>query len=130
MNIRRTILINSETQNLKRKETKVIEDENFLRPVFADRNSESKKVKDFFSLFFFFEDNILEKDDSLSRSGTDVSGWLAFCSIWFLMSRRKAEEKKGGKNSGLAVRAGERGQGREKWLGSFACTIPIEIYHS
>lgn len=77
MNIRRTILINSETQNLKRKETKVIEDENFLRPVFADRNSESKKVKDFFSLFFFFEDNILEKDDSLSRSGTDVSGWLA-----------------------------------------------------
>lgn len=54
-------------------------------------------------------------------------GWR---SIWFLMSRRKAEEKKGGKNSGLAVRAGERGQGREKWLGSFACTIPIEIYHS
>lgn len=52
MNIRRTILINSEAQNLKRKE-KVIEDENFLRPVFADRNSESKKVKDFFSLFFF-----------------------------------------------------------------------------
>lgn len=44
-------------------------------------------------------------------------GWRSV-GIWFLTSRRKAEKERKRKKFRTGRKAGERGQGREKWLSS------------
>lgn len=53
---------------------------------------------------------------------------------WYLVfnewkkSRERKKKKKGGKKFRTGRKAGERGQGREKWLGSFACAIYLSKF--
>lgn len=42
--------------------------------------------------------------------------------------QRERKKKKGGKKFRTGRKAGERGQGREKWLGSFACAIYLSKF--
>lgn len=56
-------------------------------------------------------------------------GWRSVVSGFQRVEEKQREkEKKGGKKFRTGRKAGERGQGREKWLGSFACAIYLSKF--